>query len=56
MYNAIHKARIIDAAILFLAVSVMMIVFTATMFYYIMESNYMKQYDPKIHTGIQKGH
>lgn len=28
--------------------------FAGAMFFYIMESNYMKQYDTKIHTGVQK--
>lgn len=57
MYNAIYKAKMIREAFYCMALILTMIVFYCIMFYHIMESNYMKQYDkPKSNPGIQKRH
>lgn len=57
MYNAIYKTKMIREAFYCMALILTMIVFYCIMFYHIMESNYMKQYDkPKSNPGIQKRH
>lgn len=47
MYNTIYKTKMIREAFYCMALILTMTVFVSIMFYHIMESNYMKQFDAK---------
>lgn len=54
MFNAIHKAHKIREGFYATATVLLLTVFFSVAFYRVMESSYMKQYDPKVYTGVQK--